>query len=121
MKKLLVVCGFLAAAAVAQAGMQSENPVVLGTGQFFGSLGDARKLPGSQYIECTTGSSASSRYGSCSAYMNGTSAYCFTYAAPLIAAIDSMKSDAHVTVYFNSSAQCLNIYVVNGSHLTPKQ
>jgi hypothetical protein len=120
----IVVTASLSYVYQARAGMKDNTPVNINTTSrsFYGSLGAARNSSdGSQSLGCQISSSSSNISVSCYARSSaGTYATCSTSSRPMVDAVVGMPSDAFISVYYDSSGVCTNIYVYKESIDAPK-
>jgi hypothetical protein len=112
-------------AAPALAGYRQTAPVRItlnadGSGEFSGSLGDARaSSDGVQYIGCAFGS-GSGPWGWCYAVdAAGSNAWCLLNSAAQLQALGVIGSSSHLHVYYDRSFNCTSLQVDNFSYSRP--
>jgi hypothetical protein len=124
---LTILAGAMLAAALfssakVSAGQRGTLPVTVGANFFQGSIGSARNSSDSvQFAACSLGSDSTSWWGWCNVTdASGNSRSCSTSADSMVKAIASMKSDAYISVYFDTAGNCTQIYNYNLSSMPPK-
>lgn len=122
-----IAFGFLAVfavASVAYAGQKyAYTDVTIGTNYAYGSAGSARaSADANELISCEsyTYSGTGGAFGSCQATnAAGTTRVCYAYGAALVAQIGAVNGSSYIYFAWDSSANCTEIVVNNGSQYQP--
>jgi hypothetical protein len=116
---IAVVLTALLIPSFAGAGWKSDQPVVVRSSYFYGSVGSARNSSNTtEYIGCTINSWGS---GSCSARnAGGTYKRCTTKNSSRVAFIRDLPDSPYIYVAFNAAGECTYIGLGNKSYFAPK-